>query len=496
MKKIKAINNCLTILILLMLLSAQSVVAQNMAVIGDPGNSRGNLTSKLGNNNATEGKPGAVDYAFRMSAYEVTNSEYAEFLNAKAKIDLAYYQVDNAEHYDSGLYDDRMLDALPINLYAMEMGSSPHGGIVRSGSRGAFVYTVKPGFEEKPVNFVNKFDAQRYCNWLTNGKGDGDIETGIYINTGDRNDDSNGNAFYLNTLASDDEGRGHRNAEAWANGGYALPNADEWAKAAYYDPEKDSTGGYWIYPNRSDSPPSASQGNFDISEIDTVVDVGQYPSNGVYGVYDLAGNVDEWIEDNDPDIASDITMYWDDALKVVFFRGLPRNFVPGGSFNKPLYNTNYNYSLNTILLSEASDRGFRVVQGMKAVERWRHGHFNDDYETSAISGHEADPDKDGVINLLEYAQNLDPNDGADAHAGLGIEASGGVTALLYRKNSDAPDVDYRLEQTTDLSTTDWQPAELEAETLLNEEGNTLEFRATTSGSLADKRFYRIRVEAE
>jgi hypothetical protein len=57
-------------------------------------------------------------------------------------------------------------------------------------------------------------------------------------------------------------------------------------------------------------------------------------------------------------------------------------------------------------------------------------------------------------------------------------------------------VDYCLEQTTDLSTTDWHPAELEAETLLNEEGNTLEFRATTSGSLADKRFYRIRVEAE
>jgi hypothetical protein len=57
-------------------------------------------------------------------------------------------------------------------------------------------------------------------------------------------------------------------------------------------------------------------------------------------------------------------------------------------------------------------------------------------------------------------------------------------------------VDYRLEQTTDLSTPNWQAAELEAETLLNEEGNTLEFRATTSGSPADKRFYRIRVEAE
>ena len=110
-------------------------------------------------------------------------------------------------------------------------------------------------------------------------------------------------------------GRDHRNAEAWAKGGYALPNGDEWAKASNYDPEKGENGGYWEYPTRSATAPTAEHGNFDLSGIDTVVDVGQYPSNGAYGIYDLAGNVREWLEDCGNDTGLVRTMNWDDPFE-------------------------------------------------------------------------------------------------------------------------------------------------------------------------------------
>ncbi|MDA0848432.1 MAG: SUMF1/EgtB/PvdO family nonheme iron enzyme [Verrucomicrobia bacterium] len=491
------IRNRLAMPFLLLLFSIQSLMALEMVVVGDPGNSRENnhMTSSLGNVNASEEKPGAVDYAFRMSAHEVTNSDYAEFLNAKAKTDLAYYRHDNAEKYDSDTFFRDAIDGLPVNLYDTAMGSSPHGGIVRSGIRGEFVYTVKPGFENKPVNFVNKLDAQRYCNWLTNGKGNGDTETGVYVNLGDSNSEQN--AFLFNTIPADSSGREHRNAEAWAKGGYALPNGDEWAKAAYYDPEKGENGGYWEYPTRSATTPSASEGNFDISGIGTVVDVGQYPSNGAYGIYDLAGNVCEWLEDSGNQVANEMTMTWDHPLDQIYYSGVQDTQAVGRNFDSGAFNSHYNRNTRkAFLLIGNANTGFRVVQGMKAVERWRHGHFDGDYETTAIAGNQADPDNDGVANLLEYAQNLDPNDGTDGATGLGIETSGGAPSLLYRKNTDATDVNYQIEQTDDLSAPNWQAAELGAQTIINEAGNTLELRAPTTGSAASERFYRIRVEQE
>ena len=62
---------------------------------------------------------GSVAYNYRIGTYEVTNAQYAEFLNAKAKSD-------------------------PLNLYHTGMASA-FGGIVRSGSSGNYSYTVIAG---------------------------------------------------------------------------------------------------------------------------------------------------------------------------------------------------------------------------------------------------------------------------------------------------------------------------------------------------------------
>jgi hypothetical protein len=82
--------------------------------------------------------------------------EHAEFLNAKAASD-------------------------PLGLYNTGMGSdADFGGITRSGSSGSYAYSVKPGFEDKPVAYVSFYDALRFANWLNNGQGSGDTETGAY----------------------------------------------------------------------------------------------------------------------------------------------------------------------------------------------------------------------------------------------------------------------------------------------------------------------------
>ena len=98
---------------------------------------------------------GAVNYAYRIGTYEVTNAQYVEFLNAKASSNLL------------GLYDEGMT-------------RDPRGGIVRSGVYDQYTYETKPNMADKPVNFVNWYDAIRFVNWLNNGQGSGSTETGAY----------------------------------------------------------------------------------------------------------------------------------------------------------------------------------------------------------------------------------------------------------------------------------------------------------------------------
>ena len=149
---------------------------------------------------------GSVDHAYDISKYEVTNAQYAEFLNAKAASD-------------------------PLGLYNTSMGSDAiFGGITRSGSSGSYTYAVKAGFANKPVNYVSFYDALRFANWLNNGQGSGDTETGAY------------------TLLGGRRSRTTRSRATRARSSF-LPSENEWYKAAYYDP---ALAGYFDYPTGSD----------------------------------------------------------------------------------------------------------------------------------------------------------------------------------------------------------------------------------------------------
>ena len=111
--------------------------------VGDPGNA---ADTRVMNDGTTD--YGSVPYVYRIGRFEVTNAEYAEFLNAVAGSD-------------------------PNELYNPKMESSPYGGIVQRGSSPNFVYSVKSGMAAIPVVFVSFYDALRFANWLQNGQPDG-----------------------------------------------------------------------------------------------------------------------------------------------------------------------------------------------------------------------------------------------------------------------------------------------------------------------------------
>jgi sulfatase modifying factor 1 len=197
--------------------------------IGNPGNAADPTTGY-----------GSVSYTYNIGTTEVTNAQYAAFLNAKAASD-------------------------PFNLYNTNMAVGL-GGITRSGAPGSFTYSTISGRANRPVNFVSFSDAVRFANWLHNGQGNGDTETGAYDGT-------------------------TRNA-GWQ---WAVTSEDEWYKAAYHQPA--SAGGpvnnYWLYATSSNTI-QRSQANYG-NHIGDITPVGSYAAN-YYGAFDMGGNVWEWNE--------------------------------------------------------------------------------------------------------------------------------------------------------------------------------------------------------
>lgn len=248
--------------------ASTSAVTIDWATVGNAGNAA--------DSSVAWPHPGAVSYEYRIARHEVTNAQYAEFLNAVAATDTN-------------------------DLYNTSMGSDIFGGITRSGSSGSFTYAVKTNMGNKPVNYVSWYDAARFSNWMTNGQpAGGGTESGVYTLTGPTSisaitrDLNNPNQVFL-------------------------PTDDQWYKAAYHQPA--SQGGdsddYWLYPTASNDMPTpataTSTGDIDNpgtnvanynlgadwngrdGNLTTVGSAGP-DAKSFYGTSDQAGNVTEWNE--------------------------------------------------------------------------------------------------------------------------------------------------------------------------------------------------------
>jgi hypothetical protein len=227
---------------------ASAIVTIPTVPIGNPGNAPDPITGL-----------GSVSYVYNIGTYEVTNAQYAAFLNAVAATDTH-------------------------SLYKPNMASSL-GGILRSGASGSFVYAPISGRESNPVNYITLWDAFRFANWLHNGQPTGPqdsstTEDGAYTITG---------IPYV-----------VRNAN-WL---WSVTNVNEWYKAAYHQPANQGgdTDSYWLYPTSSNVTPTSAQANYN-NTINNTTPVGSYAAN-YYGAFDMAGNVWELISFNNEDIVA------------------------------------------------------------------------------------------------------------------------------------------------------------------------------------------------
>jgi len=249
-------------LLFLLAASSASGVVMTWTPIANPGNACDPKDTTLG---LVQGCWGSVSDSFHIGTYEVTNAQYTEFLNAKAASDPL------------GLYNPTM--ASPSLTYNF------NGGITRGGSDGSYTYAAIAGRENNPVNHVSFYDALRFANWMNNGQGSGDTESGAYTLLGGTATPSNGTAVTRNPGAT-----------------VVLPSGSEWYKAAYYDP---STASYFNLPTSSDtaacSAPTATPNRMNCNATAGANgfprSVGSYiGSASPYGTFDQGGNIYEWSE--------------------------------------------------------------------------------------------------------------------------------------------------------------------------------------------------------
>ncbi len=304
MKKTTPINLGITLAgaLALIVVPAHATVNIDYVTVGD-----------LGNANDSTGF-GAVAYSYQIGKYEVTNAQYAEFLNAA----------------DPG-------GSNPNAIYNTAMGSEALGGIsFNSGATAGSKYGVKTNMGDKPVNWVSILDAERFANWMQNGQGSGSTETGAYT--------VGSLSIHVGT------------ASVW------IPTENEWYKAAYYQPfvAGGDSDNYWLYPTRSNSAPTlatatatgvisnpgANVANYNLGadwngqdgNLTTVGSAGPL-SASYYGTFDQGGNVWEW---NDAVIGSD--------------RGLR-----GGGYEDGGLNLRATFSAPNIPDGEGANKGFRLA---------------------------------------------------------------------------------------------------------------------------------------
>jgi sulfatase modifying factor 1 len=260
-----------------------SALQFDMVQIGNPGNAPDTRYIPTG--------VGGVGYVYDIGRYEVTSTQYAEFLNKVAGVDTY------------GLYHTSMGNA----------GSSGHCGIYRSGGGTAgnpYTYTVNVDRANLPVQPASWLDAARLANWMHNGQRTGaqdatTTEDGVY-------DMSVTHPYYVNgsevwewsySLQVACESITRKTGWTWA-----IPTQDEWYKAAHHDP---TTGNYYDYATGSNVLPSNSVTYPDLGNNATFTyggsgtsgapfkftDVGEHENSASpWGTFDQNGNAIEWTE--------------------------------------------------------------------------------------------------------------------------------------------------------------------------------------------------------
>lgn len=206
---------------------------------------------------------GRVDFEYRLARTEVTVGQYLEFVRAYAP-------------YWTGSPGSLSLTGTWIVLQA-------GGG-----------YAAAPGSEDLAAN-MTWHNAARFCNWLHNDKR---TEAWAFEN----------GAYDTSTFGPGPGGVHNEQPTRNPDARYWIPSLDEHVKGMNYDPDRygPGEGGYWSFPNASDTPPvsgypsdggETSAGIPFSFAVEDHVPVGAYPHvQSPWGLLDGSGGESEWTE--------------------------------------------------------------------------------------------------------------------------------------------------------------------------------------------------------
>ena len=109
-----------------------------------------------------------------------------------------------------------------------------------------------------------------------------------------------------------------------------------------------------------------------------------------------------------------------------------------------------------------------------------------------ISGDSADPDQDGITNLMEYTLALNPLS-PDANGLPTTSQQGGYLTMTYRLNKQATDVLVVVEASADLTANSWFPVAVETARVDMGSYWLVTVRDSIPTSNAPQRFMRLQV---
>jgi hypothetical protein len=155
-----------------------------------------------------------------------------------------------------------------------------------------------------------------------------------------------------------------------------------------------------------------------------------------------------------------------------------------------LTGSTYYYRLRATNVDGTQNSTGGTFTTLTMTQVWRQTHFGNPANTGSAAD-AADPDSDGLPNLLEYALNLPPN--AVSRATAAVQAAGGNLEYTYTRGTAAYNsgTSFQVEWSDDLTT--WFTTGV-VESLISDDGTHQQVKATLPAGSGSRRFVRLRVQ--